>query len=254
MPPKLTPQAAGLDPDRLPRHIAIIMDGNGRWAKRRGLPRVQGHRAGMNAVRSVIRACGELAIPTLTLYAFSTENWKRPAAEVRFLMNLLLEFLRRELAELNRQGVRLKRLGQRERIPPRVLAQIDRAVAATARNRGLRLNLAFNYGGRREILDGIRKYVNQRPRPALTEDLFGRQLYTAGQPDPDLLIRTSGEFRLSNFLLWQLAYAEIVVSPVLWPDFRARELVAVLQEYQRRERRFGGVEAVGPARGGNRHA
>jgi undecaprenyl diphosphate synthase len=253
MPPKLTPQAAGLDPARLPRHIAIIMDGNGRWAKRRGLPRVQGHREGMNAVRSVIRTCGELGISTLTLYAFSTENWKRPAAEVRFLMNLLLEFLRRELAELNRQGVRLKRLGQRERIPPPVLAQIDRAVKATARNQGLKLNLAFNYGGRREILDAVRKVVALRPRPPLTEAAFSRQLYTAGVPDPDLLIRTSGEYRLSNFLLWQLAYAEIVVSPVLWPDFRERELIAVLEEYQRRERRFGGVEAVNPIRKGKNH-
>lgn len=253
MSPQLTPQAAGLDPVRLPRHIAIIMDGNGRWARHRGLLRAQGHREGMNAVRSVIRACGELGIPTLTLYAFSTENWKRPAAEVRFLMNLLLEFLRRELAELNRQGVRLTRLGRRERIPPKVLEQIDRAVAATARNRGLQLNLAFNYGGRREILDAVGKWLRKRPRPPLTEAAFGRQLYTAGQLDPDLLIRTSGEYRLSNFLLWQLAYTEIVVSPVLWPDFRERDLVDVLKEYQRRERRFGGVAAVPPGRQRKRH-
>lgn len=249
---QLTPQAAGLDPARLPRHIAIIMDGNGRWAKRRGRLRAQGHREGMNAVRRVIRACGELGIPTLTLYAFSTENWKRPAAEVRFLMNLLLEFLRRELAELNRQGVRLTRLGRRERIPSRVLEQIDRAVASTARNRGLQLNLAFNYGGRREILDAVGKLLRTRTRKPLNEAEFSRRLYTAGQPDPDLLIRTSGEYRLSNFLLWQLAYTEIVVSPVLWPDFRERDLIEVLKEYQQRERRFGGVEAA-PERQRKKH-
>ncbi|MEW6516780.1 MAG: isoprenyl transferase [candidate division FCPU426 bacterium] len=251
-PPQLTPQAAGLDPAGLPQHVAVIMDGNGRWAKQRGLPRVQGHRAGMNTVRRVIRACGELGIPFLTLYAFSTENWKRPAAEVSFLMNLLLEFLRRELKEMNRQGVRLRRLGRRDRVPPRVLAQIDRAVKSTAHNQGLQVNLAFNYGGRREILDAVKKAA--KARTPLTEESFGRHLYTAGLPDPDLLIRTSGEYRISNFLLWQLAYAEIVVSPVLWPDFGERELVAALAEYQRRERRFGGVEAVRLPQTVKRHA
>lgn len=234
----------GLDRQRLPRHVAIIMDGNGRWAKRRGRPRVAGHREGMNSVRSVIRTCGELGIPHLTLYAFSTENWRRPVREIRFLMNLLIEFLNRELDELHCQGVRIRMLGGRERIPARVLASIDQAITQTRRNRGLQLNLAFNYGGRRELLDAVGAYVNLRPRPALTEEVFSRLLYTAELPDPDLLVRTSGEYRLSNFLLWQLAYAEIVVSPVLWPDFRERELGQVLREYQKRERRFGGVKSV----------
>jgi len=237
------PTEIRLDPARLPRHVAVIMDGNGRWARQRGLPRVEGHRAGMESVRSIIRESGRLGIAYLTLYAFSTENWKRPKAEISFLMKLLLEYLRRELAELHRQGVRLVRLGQRERIPAKVLAGIDEAVATTRRNPGLQVNLAFNYGGRAELVDAVAKYVRARPRPPLTEASFARYLYTAGLPDPDLLIRTSGEQRLSNFLLWQLAYAEIVVSPVLWPDFREAEYQRVLAEYARRERRFGAVEA-----------
>jgi undecaprenyl diphosphate synthase len=232
-----------LDPRRLPRHVAVIMDGNGRWAQRRGLPRVAGHREGMKSVRAIIRASGELKIPYLTLYAFSTENWKRPRAEVSFLMRLLLEFLRRELDELHRQGVRVVMLGRRDPVPGKVLERIDYAVAKTRRNRGLQVNLAFNYGGRREILDGVAAYLKARPRPALTEKNFSEFLYTAGIPDPDLLVRTSGEVRISNFLLWQTAYAEIVVSPVLWPDFREAEFRQVLAEYAQRERRFGGVES-----------
>jgi len=233
-----------LNPDALPRHIAVIMDGNGRWAQRRGLPRVEGHREGMNSVRSIIRTCGQLKIPHLTLYAFSTENWKRPRQEISFLMKLLVEYLRKELDELHRQGVRIRMLGRRDPVPAKVLACIDRAVALTQANPGLQCNLAFNYGGRREILDAVEAYLRQRPRPELTEAAFSELLYTGGQPDPDLLIRTSGEMRLSNFLLWQMAYAEIVVSPLLWPEFREKELMAVLAEYQKRERRFGGVENV----------
>jgi undecaprenyl diphosphate synthase len=198
----------------------------------------------MKSVHAVIRTCGELGIPYLTLYAFSTENWKRPRPEVSFLMNLLIEYLKRELAELHRQNVRLVMLGRREPIPAKVLAAIDRALAFTQNNRGLQVNLAFNYGGRREILDAVAAFQQARPALPLTEAAFSGCLYTVGMPDPDLLVRTSGEMRISNFLLWQLAYAEIVVSPTLWPDFREAEFRQVLAEYQKRERRFGGVEPV----------
>ncbi len=233
-----------LDPARLPAHVAIIMDGNGRWAQRRRLPRVEGHREGMKSVRAVIRTSGQLGISTLTLYAFSTENWKRPRPEVRFLMHLLLEYLRLELSELHRQGVRIRMLGRRRHLPARILAGIDHAVRLTSRNTGLQLNLAFNYGGRGEILDAVARFLRSRPRPPLNEKTFARCLYTGGLPDPDLLVRTSGELRLSNFLLWQTAYTEIVVTPTLWPDFREREFHRVLAEYQKRERRFGGVESA----------
>ncbi len=227
----------------MPVHVAVIMDGNGRWAQKRGLPRVEGHREGMNSVRSIINQCGELGISYLTLYAFSTENWKRPGPEIQFLMNLLIEYLKKELAELHRQGVRIRMLGTRERVPEKVLKSIDQAIAMTQNNRGLQLNLAFNYGGRREILDAIERFCQQPSRPPLSEESFAGFLYTADIPDPDLLIRTSGEMRISNFLLWQLAYAEIVVSPVLWPDFRETEMAGVIAEFQKRERRFGGVES-----------
>jgi undecaprenyl diphosphate synthase len=220
------------------------MDGNGRWARRRGLPRVAGHRAGMASVSTLVRACDRLKIPCLTLYAFSTENWKRPRTEVSFLMQLLIEFLKREIGELHRQNVRLGLLGQRHGIPAPVLKAIDRGLAQTSHNTGLRLNFAFNYGGRREILDAIEAWSRQPRRVKLTEENFSQFLYTAGLPDPDLLIRTSGEMRISNFLLWQLAYAEIVVTPVLWPDFKEKHLLAALAEFQQRERRFGGVESV----------
>jgi undecaprenyl diphosphate synthase len=242
--PKAKALSPGVDAARVPRHLAVIMDGNGRWAERRGLPRVAGHRAGMASITELVRACDELHIPVLTLYAFSTENWKRPRPEVRFLMQLLIEFLRREINELHAQNVRLGMLGQRAGVPAPVLKAIDGGLAKTAGNTGLRLNFAFNYGGRREILDAVAAWGRQRRKPALTEAAFARFLYTAGEPDPDLLIRTSGEMRLSNFLLWQLAYAEMVVTPVLWPDFRKKHLLAALAEYQGRERRFGGVEAV----------
>lgn len=243
-PPVPAEPVSGLDPGRLPRHLAVIMDGNGRWAQRRRRPRVEGHREGMNSVRSLIQTCCKLGIPYLTLYAFSTENWKRPRSEINFLMALLRHYLKQELPELQRQGVRIRRCGRRDRIPAPVLAGMDQAEKLTAGNQRLHLNLAFNYGGRQEILDAVESYLKLRPRPPLNEKNFSRGLYTAGLPDPDLLVRTSGEQRLSNFLLWQLAYAEMVVTPVLWPDFREAEVMAVLREYQTRERRFGGVEAV----------
>jgi undecaprenyl diphosphate synthase len=233
-----------LDPKRLPRHVAVIMDGNGRWAQRRGLPRAAGHREGMHSVRSLVRSCNDLKIPYVTVYAFSTENWKRPRREVQFLMKLLIEFLRKEIKELHRENVRLAMLGSRDQVPAPVLTEIDRGVQMTAGNTGLHLNFAFNYGGRQEILEAVRTWSRKRPRPVLTEESFARFLYTAGMPDPDLLIRTSGEMRISNFLLWQLAYAEIVVTPVFWPDFREKHLIEALAEFQRRERRFGGVEPV----------
>jgi undecaprenyl diphosphate synthase len=238
-------QPEQLNTQKLPRHIAVIMDGNGRWAQRRGLPRVEGHREGMQSVRTIIRSCDDLKIPYLTLYAFSTENWKRPGQEIKFLMNLLIEYLRREMDELHRKGVKIRMLGQRDPVPANVLECIDEAVVRTRDNTGLNLNLAFNYGGRREILEAVSAWTRANtPAAELTEEAFSRLLYTSGQPDPDLLIRTSGEMRLSNFLLWQLAYSEIVVSPVLWPEFREKEFMAVLEEYQKRERRFGGVESA----------
>lgn len=229
----------------LPNHVAVIMDGNGRWAKQKGLPRVEGHRAGMNTVRAIIRQCGQLGLAHLTLYAFSTENWRRPKQEVGFLMNLLIDYLKKELAELHRQHVRIRMLGSRERIPTKVLEKIDQALELTKNNQGLNVNLAFNYGSRQEILAAVNGLLKQSgPRALITEADFSKLLYTADLPDPDLLIRTSGEMRLSNFLLWQLAYAEMVVTPVLWPDFREEHFLAALQEFAGRERRYGGLGAL----------
>ncbi len=244
MAPHVEKWPQNLDPKRMPRHVAVIMDGNGRWAQRRGLPRVAGHREGMASVRTLVQSCDDLGIAYVTVYAFSTENWKRPRPEVQFLMKLLIEFLRKEITELHRKQVRIRMLGQRDKIPAAVLKEIDKGVELTQGNTGLNLNFAFNYGGRQEILDAVAAWSRQRKRRPLTEETFASFLYTAGMPDPDLLIRTSGEMRISNFLLWQLAYAEIVVTPVFWPDFRQKHLIEALAEYQRRERRFGGVEPV----------
>jgi len=230
-----------LTQEQLPKHVAVIMDGNGRWAQKRGLPRVEGHREGMNSVRSIITQSARLGISHLTLYAFSTENWRRPKREVNFLMNLLIEYLKKELAELHRQEVRIRMIGSRERISSRVLKNIDYATELTRRNQGLNVHLAFNYGSRQEILEAVEAYIQKRPRPVLTEQLFSELLYTANTPDPDLLIRTSGEMRLSNFLLWQLAYAEIIVTPVFWPDFRENQFQDALTEFASRERRYGGI-------------
>lgn len=230
----------------LPRHVAIIMDGNGRWAKKRGLPRTAGHKAGVEAVRRTVRAAGELGIPYLTLFAFSVENWRRPREEVAAIMKLLYETTRRELRELMENNVRLIATGRLSELSPLRRAALRRAIEKTGANTGLTLNLALNYGGRTEILDAVRKACREaragRLNPEkLDEKLFANYLYTAGLPDPDLLIRTSGELRLSNFLLWQTSYTELYITDVLWPDFSAEDFYRAIQEYQHRQRRFGGV-------------
>jgi undecaprenyl diphosphate synthase len=230
----------------LPRHVAIIMDGNGRWATRRGLPRVAGHREGVKAVRAVVRAAGELGIECLTLYAFSSENWNRPAAEVATLMALLERSIDRELPDLMARNVRFRVIGRPHGVPPAVQRGIDRVVERTAGNTGLTLVMAFNYGARDELVDACRRLAGEvqagRLRPEdIDESRVAAALYTSGLPDPDLLIRTSGEMRLSNFLLWQVAYTELWVTKTLWPDFGARELCLAVADFQRRHRRFGGV-------------
>lgn len=233
-----------IDLDRLPQHIAVIMDGNGRWARRRRLPRIAGHRAGIRAVRQVVEACARLGVPYLTLYAFSVENWKRPQSETRLLMALLREYLRKEIAELNRQNIRLWAIGRTQELPRAVQQDLQSALAKTARNAGMRLTLALNYGGRTELVDAIRKLAEKvRHNGAITidESTIRENLYTNGLPDPDLLIRTSGELRLSNFLLWQVAYSEIWVTETLWPDFKQKDLFQAIVDYQKRERRYGGL-------------
>lgn len=230
----------------LPEHIAIIMDGNGRWARQRGLPRIAGHREGINSVREVVRAAGELGIKALTLYVFSAENWRRPRREIGALMRLLRETTRREIADLMKNNVRLKIIGRLEDVAPAARRVLTEAVAQTESNTGLVLNLAINYGGRTELVDAVRKLsqevqTGQLAVEAIDEELFGKYLYTGELPDPDLLIRTSGEMRLSNFLLWQIAYTEIYVTEVLWPDFRRQQFYGAILDYQGRERRFGGV-------------
>jgi undecaprenyl diphosphate synthase len=230
----------------LPAHVAVIMDGNGRWAKQRGLPRVEGHRNGVESVRAVVRACGEVGIKYLTLYAFSVENWNRPKDEVDTLMKYLARFLKNEIGELNRSNVRLEVIGQIYRLPEFVQEQLKKTQAALAKNNGLTLILALSYGGRQEIVEGVRAIASKakagKLEPAeINEQIVSQHLYTHHYPDPDLLIRTSGELRVSNFLLWQISYAEFVVTPTLWPDFRKAELFAALEEYTRRHRRFGGV-------------
>ena len=230
----------------VPQHVAIIMDGNGRWAIQRGLNRVAGHREGVKAARAVVRAAHELGIRFLTLYAFSSENWSRPSFEVTTLMTLLERSIDQELPELMANNVRLRVIGRADGVPPSVRRGIERAVAATAGNTGLTLFMAFNYGGRDELVDAIRALARQVQAGELEpeeidEARVGRALYTQGVPDPDLLIRTSGEMRVSNFLLWQIAYTELVITPTPWPDFRPRDLYLAVAEYQRRDRRFGGV-------------
>ena len=235
-----------LDLERLPRHVAVIMDGNGRWAKSRNLPRVEGHRAGVQAVKDTVEAAGALELDALTLYAFSVENWKRPRYEVWTLMNLLKDYIRQELHTLIENDVHLEVLGRWRELDPSVVGSLENALAATADCRGMRLNIALNYSGRCEIVDACRRIVADwaaGKRADIDEETLGRYLYTAGMPDPDLLIRTSGEMRVSNFLLWQIAYSEIWVTNTLWPDFRRRELFEAILEYQRRERRYGGVSA-----------
>ena len=230
----------------LPTHIAIIMDGNGRWAKARHLPRVEGHRNGVESVRACVRACGELGIKYLTLYAFSVENWNRPKDEVDTLMKYLARFLKNEIGELNRNNVRLDTIGQIHRLPEFVQEQLAKTQAALARNNGLTLVLALSYGARVELVEAVRAIAAKAKEgtidPAeITEQVISQHLYTRHLPDPDLLIRTSGEMRLSNFLLWQISYTELVVTPTLWPDFRRPHLCEAIEEYARRHRRFGGI-------------
>lgn len=237
-----------LDPARLPAHIGVIMDGNGRWAKKRRRPRIYGHDAGSKSIRQVVELAVEINLRYMTFYAFSTENWNRPADEVRALLKMLKDRLIKEIPELNERNIRVRFIGTEERLDPQYLADIRKVASMTDNNTGLQVNIAFNYGGRTEIIEGIKKLVaDARQNPSLADNLdadaFNRYLYTAGQPDPDLIIRTSGEMRLSNFLLWQSAYAEIYVTDVLWPDFGKYEMLQALIDFQNRNRRFGGVES-----------
>jgi undecaprenyl diphosphate synthase len=238
---------AQLDPARLPRHVAVIMDGNGRWARQRGLPRAMGHRAGVEVLKRTLRHCSDWGIGALTAYAFSTENWTRPGEEVAFLMALFERVLARELESLERQQVRIRFLGELEPLPEGLQVLIADATARTAGNTGIHFNVCTNYGGRRELVRAARRLAERAARgdldPAsIDESLFASELFTAGDADPDLLIRTSGEQRISNFLLWQLAYAELHITDVLWPAFDTEALLTALLDYQGRQRRFGGVQ------------
>ena len=234
-----------LDPDSLPRHIAIIMDGNGRWAKRRHLPRVAGHRAGVRPVRETIEACCRLGIDALTVYAFSVENWKRPRSEVETLWELLRHYVHQELPALNENNVRFQVIGRIAALPDQVQRDLDYAIVETSTNTGLQLNVALNYGGRAELVDAVNAILAQARKgdgtAEVTEETISSHLYTATTPDPDLLIRTSGEMRVSNFLLWQIAYAEIWVTDKLWPDFQSADLLEAVLDFQKRERRYGGL-------------
>jgi len=235
-----------LDLKRLPEHLAVIMDGNGRWAERRHLPRVAGHRAGVKAAREVIETCARLKLPYLTLYAFSLENWRRPQAEVDFLMRLLREYLKRELPSIHKNNIRLLIIGRSADLPEAVRKDLEHGMRLTARNTGMKLVVALNYGGRAELVDAFNALLDRVRANGLSafhadEQTISENLYTAGLPDPDLLIRTSGEMRVSNFLLWQIAYAEIYVTETLWPDFSRARLLEALVDYQKRERRYGGL-------------
>jgi undecaprenyl diphosphate synthase len=235
--------ARQVDFDRLPKHIAVIMDGNGRWAAQRHLARVEGHRAGIESVREVVEASARLGIKVLTLYAFSVENWKRPVTEVSTLMALLKRYLRLELNTLLKNDIRFNVIGRRDELAPDIRNELKMAEEKTADRGGMLFNIALNYGGRAEIVEAARRIIAEGIRPVdLDEQRFGEFLYTADQPDPDLLIRTSGEMRVSNFLLWQIAYAEIWVTDTLWPDFRKRHLLEAILAYQKRDRRYGGIK------------
>lgn len=233
-------------PPVIPKHVAIIMDGNGRWAKERGLPRTEGHRRGADSVKEVIETCGEIGVEYVTLYAFSTENWKRPKSEVDSLMKMLERFLKQKTKELQSKNVRLQAIGRLHDLPESCQAQLHKSIEATAQNTGLTLIFALSYGAREEIVDGIKSLLDSVEKGHLDKgmidaEVFSKHLYTRYYPDPDLLIRTSGEMRLSNFLLWQLSYTEFYITSVLWPDFRREELMKAIQEFSRRQRRFGGV-------------
>ena len=240
-----------LDLTRLPRHVAVIMDGNGRWAQKRHLPRIAGHRSGTQSARTTIETCARLKIEALTLYAFSVENWRRPKTEIDFLMQLLREYLRKEMPLIQKNEIRMRFLGRVEELPAGVQKDVREAMEKTAGNKGMVLCVALNYGGRAEIVDAMNAIVaegNGNGAPLrITEEQLSRHLYTEGLPDPDLLIRTSGEMRVSNFLLWQIAYSEIFVTETLWPDFNRARLLEALVEFQKRERRYGGIREGEPA-------
>ena len=232
----------------LPRHVAIIMDGNGRWAQKRGWPRLKGHEQGAQSVQECLNACLEVGVEYLTLYAFSSENWKRPAIEVKGLMFLLEQYLGNKIEEMKKNGIRFSAIGRLESLPSTVQERLHKAMAATADNKQLTLTLALNYGSRHEIVDALKAIADQVALGKLdpqeiNEELISASLYTAGMPDPDLLIRTSGEYRISNFLLWQLSYAEMTIVPKLWPDFKKQDLLDALEDYKNRKRRFGAVNA-----------
>jgi undecaprenyl diphosphate synthase len=237
-----------IDKTNLPRHIAIIMDGNGRWAKERGRTRTAGHREGIERVREIVRAAGELGIEAMTFFAFSTENWSRPRAEVSFLMRYLDSFIEKEIAKLHKNNIRFRFIGRENPVPKALIAKIRKAEKLTVANTGTTVVLALNYGSRQEIVEGAKRFAEDVKSGKLSiEELdperLGSYLYTAGLPDPDLLIRTSGEMRISNFLLWQLSYAELYFPKVYWPDFRRKDFEEAIEEYQKRERRFGGIDA-----------
>ena len=251
----VTPEEASLieklDLTRLPRHVAVIMDGNGRWAQKRHLPRIAGHRSGTQSARTTIETCARLKIEALTLYAFSVENWRRPKTEIDFLMALLREYLRKEMPLIQKNNIRMRFLGRMDELPAGVQNDVRDAMEKTAGNKGMVLCVALNYGGRAEIVDAMNAILSERNGHGtpnkVTEEQLSRHLYTEGLPDPDLLIRTSGEMRVSNFLLWQIAYAEIFVTETLWPDFNRARLLEALLEFQKRERRYGGIREGEPS-------
>jgi undecaprenyl diphosphate synthase len=251
----VTPEEASLveklDLTRLPRHVAVIMDGNGRWAQKRHLPRIAGHRSGTQSARTTIETCARLKIEALTLYAFSVENWRRPKTEIDFLMALLREYLRQEMPLIQKNEIRMRFLGRLDELPAGVQKDVRDAMEKTAGNKGMVLCVALNYGGRAEIVDAMNAILSERnghgTSHKVTEEQLARHLYTEGLPDPDLLIRTSGEMRVSNFLLWQIAYAEIFVTETLWPDFNRARLLEALLEFQKRERRYGGIREGEPS-------
>lgn len=244
--PKTSVDLVEIGRNPIPGHIAIIMDGNGRWAQKRGLPRTAGHRAGMEALKKIVEACMEIGVQYLTVYAFSTENWKRPRDEVDALMGLLIEYIDKELTRLNKNGIRVRAIGGLEDLPKDAVKSIKKAEKETGANEKLNLQIALNYGGRKEMVDAVKSIADQVlagsiPVDSINEEVISRHLYTKGIPDPDLMIRPSGELRLSNFLIWQSAYTEFVVTNVLWPDFTREELIKAIYHYQSRQRRFGGL-------------
>lgn len=231
-----------LDLTNIPKHIGIIMDGNGRWAKKRGLPRSMGHKAGVEAIREIVKECSRLGVKYLTVYAFSTENWKRPNDEVNAIMSLLAEYLKNEFEELNKNNVIINYIGDISKLPKVCQNELIDSYENTKKNTGLTLNLALNYGGRQEIIEAVKKIAAEKSPEEITEDNFKEYLYTKGMPDPDLIIRSSGEMRLSNFLIWQSAYSEFWVSDINWPDFKKENLRKAIWDYQRRDRRYGGIK------------